>query len=122
MSARSSRGLTRIRLWRSLSRVVFIETPTFTKRVLQLMEDEDYSALQVYLAKHPDGGKVIPGSGGMRKLRWAGSGRGKRGGLRVIYYWWVAKDRISMLLVYPKNEQDDLSADQVKQLRKALEM
>ena len=86
------------------------------------MEDEDYSALQVYLAKHPDGGKVIPGSGGMRKLRWAGSGRGKRGGLRVIYYWWVAKDRISMLLVYPKNEQDDLSADQVKQLRKALEM
>lgn len=86
------------------------------------MEDEDYSALQVYLAKYPDGGKVIPGSGGMRKIRWAGSGRGKRGGLRVIYYWWVAKDRISMLLVYPKNEQDDLSADQVKQLRKALEM
>jgi len=56
-------------------------------------------------------------SGGMRKLRWAGSGRGKRGGLRVIYYWWVAKDRISMLLVYPKNEMDDLTADQVKQLK-----
>jgi mRNA-degrading endonuclease RelE of RelBE toxin-antitoxin system len=86
------------------------------------MKDEDYSALQVYLAKRPGGGKVIPGSGGIRKMRWAGSGRGKRGGLRVIYYWWVAKDRISMLLVYPKNEQDDLSADQVKQLRKALEI
>jgi len=53
----------------------------------------------------------------MRKLRWAGSGRGKRGGLRVIYYWWVVKDRISMLLVYPKNEMDDLTADQVKQLK-----
>jgi len=58
----------------------------------------------------------------MRKIRWAGSGRGKRGGLRVIYYWWVAKDRISMLLVYPKSEQDDLSADQIKLLRKALEI
>jgi mRNA-degrading endonuclease RelE of RelBE toxin-antitoxin system len=54
------------------------------------------------------------------ELRWAGSGRGKRGGLRVIYYWWVAKDRISLLLVYPKNEQDDLTADQMKQLRNQL--
>jgi mRNA-degrading endonuclease RelE of RelBE toxin-antitoxin system len=102
--------------------VVFAETPTFTKRVLQLMDDEGYSALQVYLAKRPDAGDLIRGSGGIRKIRWAGSGRGKRGGLRVIYYWWVTKDRISMLLVYPKNEQDDLSADQVKQLRKALEI
>ena len=114
--------MTCLRRWRSLFRVVFIETPTFTKRVLQLMDDERYSALQVHLAKHPDAGKLIPGSGGMRKIRWAGGGHGKRGGLRLIYYWWVAKDRISMLLVYPKSEQDDLSADQVKQLRKALEI
>jgi mRNA-degrading endonuclease RelE of RelBE toxin-antitoxin system len=69
------------------------------------------------LAARPDTGKVIKGSGGMRKLRWAGSGRGKRGGLRVIYYWRVAEDRISMLLVYPKNEMDDLTADQLKQLK-----
>lgn len=102
--------------------VVFIETPTFTKRVLQLMEDEQYSALQAHLARRPDAGDLIRGTGGMRKLRWAGSGRGKRGGLRVIYYWWVASDRIAMLLVYPKNEQDDLSADQAKQLRKAMEL
>jgi len=86
------------------------------------MDDERYAELQVYLAKRPDAGDLIRGSGGIRKIRWAGSGRGKRGGLRVIYYWWVAKDRISMLLVYPKNEQDNLSADQVKQLRKALEI
>ena len=86
------------------------------------MEDEEYRSLQVYLSLHPDAGKLIPQSGGLRKIRWAGSGRGKRGGLRVIYYWWIATDRISMLLVYPKNEQDDLSADQVKQLRKALEI
>lgn len=102
--------------------MVFIETPTFTKRILQFMDDERYSALQVHLANHPDAGQLIPGSGGLRKLRWAGGGHGKRGGLRLIYYWWVPQDRISMLLVYPKNEQDDLSADQVKQLRRALEI
>jgi hypothetical protein len=105
-----------------LFHVIFVETPTFTKRVLQLMDDEQYAALQAHLARQPDAGQLIRGSGGMRKVRWAGSGRGKRGGLRVIYYWWVAKDRISMLLVYPKSEQDDLSAEQVKQLRKALEI
>ncbi|MCW5557873.1 MAG: type II toxin-antitoxin system RelE/ParE family toxin [Verrucomicrobiae bacterium] len=102
--------------------MVFVETSTFTKRVLRLMDDARYAALQAYLASHPDAGDLIRGSGGIRKIRWAGSGRGKRGGLRVIYYWWVARDRISMLLVYPKNEQDDLNADQVKQLRKALEI
>ena len=102
--------------------MVFIETPTFTKRILQFMDDERYSALQVHLANHPDAGQLIPGSGGLRKLRWAGGGHGKRGGLRLIYYWWVPQDRISMLLVYPKNEQEDLSADQVKHLRRALEI
>ena len=86
------------------------------------MHDERYTALQAYLARRPDAGDLIRSSGGIRKIRWAGSGRGKRGGLRVIYYWWVAKEQISMLLVYPKNERDDLSADQVKQLRKALEI
>ncbi|HRI16050.1 MAG TPA: type II toxin-antitoxin system RelE/ParE family toxin [Verrucomicrobiota bacterium] len=78
--------------------------------------------MQAHLATRPDAGDLIRGSGGIRKIRWAGSGRGKRGGLRVIYYWWVAQDRISMLLVYPKNEQDDLNAGQLKQLRKALEI
>jgi mRNA-degrading endonuclease RelE of RelBE toxin-antitoxin system len=102
--------------------VVFVETLTFTKRVLQLLDDESYSALQLHLARHPDAGEVIRGSGGIRKVRWGGIGRGKRGGLRVIYYWWIARDRISMLLVYPKNERDDLTADQVKLLRKALEI
>src|SRR6266704_7002963 len=90
----------------------FIETPTFTRLVLDLMEDEDYAKLQAALAKRPDVGKIIPGGGGIRKMRWAGSGRGKRGGLRIIYYWWVANARISMLTVYPKNERDDLTADQ----------
>ena len=95
----------------------FIETPTFTKLVLDLLEDDDYAKLQAALALRPDLGKVIPGSGGIRKARWAGSGRGKRGGLRVIYYWQVADDIIWMLLAYPKNEREDLSRDQVRQLK-----
>jgi mRNA-degrading endonuclease RelE of RelBE toxin-antitoxin system len=85
------------------------------------MEDDEYAELQAFLAAWPEAGSIIKGSGGLRKLRWAGSGRGKRGGLRVIYYWWVAKDRISMLLMYPKNKQDDLTAAQLKQLRSLLD-
>ena len=95
----------------------FIETPTFTKLVLDLLEDDDYAKLQAALALRPDLGKVIPGSGGIRKARWAGSGRGKRGGLRVIYSWQVADDIIWMLLAYPKSEREDLSRDQVRQLK-----
>ena len=95
----------------------FIETPTFTKLVLDLLEDDDYAKLQAALALRPDLGKVIPGSGGIRKARWAGSGRGKRGGLWVIYYWQVADDIIWMLLAYPKSEREDLSRDQVRQLK-----
>ncbi len=104
----------------NLPRVVFVETPTFTKRILQLMDDESYAELQSHLARYPEAGDLIRGSGGMRKVRWKGSGRGKRGGLRVIYFWWISKDRISMLLAYPKNEQDDLTAAQIKMLRGAL--
>lgn len=103
-----------------LEAVVFVETPIFTKRIQQYMDDDDYIELQKCLAARPDAGSVIKASGGIRKLRWSGSGRGKRGGLRVIYYWWVTKDRISMLLAYPKNEMDDLTADQLKRLRNEL--
>jgi hypothetical protein len=57
----------------------------------------------------------------LRKIRWAAKGHGKRGGVRVIYYWWTGKGLISMLFIYPKNERDDLSAEQLKLLRRALE-
>jgi hypothetical protein len=102
--------------------VVFVETPTFTRRVLSLLDDESYADLQWHLAKRPDAGAIIRGSGGMRKIRWAASGRGKRGGARVIYYWWVGKSQISMLFLYAKNEQDDLSNDQLKLLKAALKV
>jgi len=101
--------------------VIFVETPTFTKRVLRLLADESYGALQTHLAKRPDAGDVIRGGGGLRKIRWAAKGHGKRGGVRVIYYWWIGNDRISMLFIYPKNEMDDLSAEQLKLLRQTLE-
>ena len=102
------------------SEVVFVETPIFYRRVQQYLDDDEYAKVQVFLAARPQSGSVIKGSGGLRKLRWPGSGRGKRGGLRIIYYWWVSKERISMLLVYPKNEMDGLTADQLKQLKSQL--
>lgn len=102
--------------------MIFVETPTFTRRVLELLDDESYGGLQAWLAQHPDSGDIIRGSGGLRKIRWAAKGHGKRGGVRVIYYWWLGRDRISMLFVYPKNEMDDLTAGQLKQLRRALEI
>lgn len=98
--------------------VEFIETPMFTRLVGKLMDDDEYAKLQLALALRPDLGKVIPGSGGIRKVRWAGSGRGKRGGLRVIYYWQAPDDQIWLLLVYPKSEREDLSHDQIKQLKR----
>jgi hypothetical protein len=95
----------------------FVETPTFTRLVLQLMEDDDYAKLQTALAQRPDTEKIIPGGGGIRKMRWAGSGRGKRGGLRFIYFWQTAREQIWMLLAYPKNERDDLTREEIGPLK-----
>lgn len=100
--------------------MVFIETPIFYRRVQQYMDDDEYGEMQAYLAIHPSAGNLIKGTGGMRKLRWAGSGHGKRGGLRVIYYWWLANDRITLLLIYPKNEQDNMTSEQLRQLKNQL--
>jgi hypothetical protein len=85
------------------------------------MDDAEYARLQVALVERPDWGRVIPGSGGLRKLRFAGSGRGKRGGMRVIYYWQTADGRIWLLLAYPKNEREDLSHAEIKQLKRLVE-
>ena len=100
--------------------MVFVETTVFTRRVRELMDDDAYAELQHHLAAHPEAGALIRGSGGLRKIRWAAHGRGKRGGVRVIYYWWVTKDRVSLLYLYPKNEQDDLTPVELKLLKKAL--
>ncbi|MCH7826796.1 MAG: type II toxin-antitoxin system RelE/ParE family toxin [Bacteroidetes bacterium] len=94
-----------------------IETSIFTKKLLPLLSDEDYRKLQNEIILNPEKGKIIRGSGGLRKIRWSIPGRGKSGGVRIIYYWVKPKEIILMLLIYSKNEQDDLSNDQLKILK-----
>ncbi len=104
--------------------MVIIETHTFTKRIKRLMDDEVYQELQNKLIESPDAGKIIQGSSGIRKIRWSGSGsgKGKRGGSRLIYYWATNKDQIYMLFIYEKNELSDLTKDQLSTLKKAVEL
>jgi mRNA-degrading endonuclease RelE of RelBE toxin-antitoxin system len=97
--------------------MLIIETPVFTKRVLDALTDDEYRELQQFIAEDPGAGSIIPGSHGLRKLRWTMSGRGKRGGTRIIYYWLRPRDTILMLFVFRKNEQSDLSGDQLKILK-----
>ncbi len=96
----------------------FVETPIFTAEIRGLLAEDQYRALQIALLLRPEQGPVIPGSGGLRKIRWAASGRGKRGGLRVIYYWHPADETFYLLLAYPKNTQEDLTPIQLKVLRR----
>lgn len=98
-----------------------IETPVFTKKINTLMSDEEYRHLQNELIINPGKGKIIKGSGGLRKIRSGIPGRGKSGGVRIIYYWIVNKDIILMLLVYPKGVQDDLTHSQLKTLKSLVE-
>jgi len=97
--------------------MIFVETSLFTKRIGNYLEDEELAELQSELARNPELGKIIPGSGGIRKLRWAAMGKGKRGGARIIYYWAPQPVVILMLYVYVKSEVGDLTQEQVKLLR-----
>ena len=85
------------------------------------MSEEDYRLLQQALVVRPDMGSVIPQSGGLRKLRWRRTGRGKRGGIRIIYYWAVSQDEIWMLLGYDKTKTEDMSPQQLNLLRQIVE-
>src|SRR5438270_1833391 len=101
--------------------MVIIELPAFTRRVTELLSDDEYLKVQAVLLEHPDAGPLVRGSGGLRKLRRALPERGKRGGVRVIYYWVVSKEQVLMLFIYPKNERSDLSPSQVRALRQIVE-
>jgi mRNA-degrading endonuclease RelE of RelBE toxin-antitoxin system len=100
--------------------MVFIESPLFSRLVQEYLNEDDYHTLQWALTLHPESGAVVPGSGGVRKLRWAPSGRGKRGGLRVIYYWKNDKGEIWLLTLYSKREEQNIPAHILKALREEL--
>lgn len=94
----------------------FIETTIFTAQILKLLPDESYKALQAALILHPESGAVVPGGGGIRKIRWGKEDQGKRGGIRVIYFYKTQANQIYFLYAYPKSTQDNLSAEQKKVL------
>ena len=100
--------------------MLFIETRVFTELVEKQLDREAYRALQLTLLLRPEQGAVIPGSGGLRKIRWGVDGRGKRGGIRMIYFWEKAKATCYMLFLYRKNQQGDLTAVQVRTLARVV--
>ncbi|KIC88204.1 type II toxin-antitoxin system RelE/ParE family toxin [Pantoea agglomerans] len=97
--------------------MLFIETPVFTEDVKELLSDDEYREFQQFMADNPGWGDVIQNTGGLRKVRWAAKGKGKRGGVRVIYYYKVSESQIRLLLIYKKGVQDDLSEDEKHLLR-----
>ncbi len=97
--------------------LVFIETSVFTRQIVELLEDDEYQALQTDLMLNPTKGDLIKEGGGIRKVRCAAKGKGKSGGIRVIYYWLCAEGQILMLLAYPKSDQDNLTDQQTARLK-----
>jgi hypothetical protein len=92
------------------------ETSIFTRRIAQILDEEAYRLLQLHLVHRPDAGDMVRGSGGIRKIRWAPTGLGKRGGARILYYWVIDANTLLMLFAFAKNEQADLSRAQLQQL------
>ncbi len=99
----------------------FIELASFTKYVYEYLTDETYINLQNYLLLHPDIGDVIRGTGGCRKMRWGVEGRGKSGGVRIIYYYRRANGQIWMLTIYAKNEAESIPAEKLRALREEID-
>jgi hypothetical protein len=101
--------------------LTFIETRLFTRLLGEYLSDDEYFRLQATLSNNPEAGPVVPESGGVRKLRWGLAGRGKRGGLRVIYYLRLREGVIWMLTLYPKNVADNIPTHVLRQIRKEIE-
>ena len=96
----------------------FIETMWFTKRLTELLSEDEYSKLQWRLIEFPEAGDVIPGGGGIRKIRVSAKGKGTRGGARVIYYLAMSHEKIFMLDIYSKNEKSDMTAEELNALKR----
>jgi hypothetical protein len=101
----------------------FIEAPAFTRHVSEYMADDEYRELQDLLARNPELGDLMPGTGGFRKLRWADArrGKGRRGGLRIIYYYFLTDQQIWLMTLYGKDEASDLTPNGRKALKNAIE-
>ena len=101
---------------------LFIELPVFQKHRNDYLDDELFRSFQLELLKNPETGDLVEGMGGLRKVRFSDQrrGKGKRSGLRVIYYWWSGFDQFWLFTIYGKNEQDDLSPSQKKLFRQTL--
>ena len=99
----------------------FIESAVFERLCALYLVDDEYAELQQFMMEKPEAGQVVPGSGGVRKLRWKRKGMGKRGGLRVIYYVRYQPDEIWMLTLYAKAKQENVPAHILKQLKEAFE-
>ena len=101
--------------------ISFVETKLFTRLVGDYLSDDEYGALQWALAKDPEAGDLVKGTGGVRKVRWSVAGRGKRGGVRVIYYARTHLGEIWMLTIYAKNVAESISANVLRQIREAID-
>ncbi len=99
----------------------FIEATAFTKHVYDYLSEDEYLGLQSFLLQYPESGKVVPGSDGVRKVRWAMSGRGKSSGVRVIYYFKKRHDEIWLLTIYSKTEVANIPAHVLHQIAKEIE-
>jgi mRNA-degrading endonuclease RelE of RelBE toxin-antitoxin system len=101
--------------------LTFVETKLFTQLVQRYLSDDEYAALQAAIVANPEAGDVIRGSGGVRKLRWGLSGRGKRGGVRVIYYLRLQSGQVWMLTLYAKNEAASIPGPVLKKIKEELD-
>jgi mRNA-degrading endonuclease RelE of RelBE toxin-antitoxin system len=98
-----------------------IEATAFTKYVYDYLTEDEYVGLQGFLLQNPEAGKIVRGSGGVRKVRWAITGKGKSGGVRVIYYFKKQDDEIWLLTIYSKSEVESIPAHVLRQIAKEIE-
>jgi mRNA-degrading endonuclease RelE of RelBE toxin-antitoxin system len=101
--------------------VEFIEATAFTKHVHEYLSDDEYLGLQSFLLQYPEAGRIVPGAGGVRKVRWAISGKGKSGGVRVIYYFKRQDNEIWLLTIYSKSEVENIPSHVLRQIAKEIE-
>ena len=99
----------------------FIETTIFTKLLPRYLSDNEYRAFQWYLLKTPDAGDIVRGSGGVRKIRWAQDGKGKRGSIRIMYYWKKSDEEIWLLTIFSKNEKAAIPGHILKKIAREIE-